>query len=110
MGSGKMVVYDDTSREPVRIFDSGADLPDPGTFGEHHLSYRTGDILSPKMDVTEPLSRELAEFCNAVRNGSELRSSGELGLDVVRITESVDHSLALGGRLVRVKAPALSRR
>ncbi len=110
VGSRKMVVYDDTSTEPVRIFDSGADLPDPGTFGEHRLSYRTGDILSPKVDFTEPLSRELGEFCSAVRNGSEPRSSGELGLDVVRITESVDHSLALGGRLVRVKSPELSRR
>ncbi len=103
VGSRKMVVYDDTSREPVRIFDSGADLPDPGTFGEHHLSYRTGDILSPRVDTTEPLSCELADFCRAVRDGSEPRSSGELGLDVVRITESVDRSLSLGGRLVPVK-------
>jgi predicted dehydrogenase len=106
VGSRKMVVYDDTSREPVRIFDSGADLPDPGTFGEHHLSYRTGDILSPKIDVTEPLSVELADFCHAVRDGSEPLSSGELGLDVVRITEAVDRSLALGGRVVHVRPKA----
>jgi predicted dehydrogenase len=110
VGSRKMVVYDDTSSEPVRIFDSGANLPEPDSFGEHHLSYRTGDILSPKVDFTEPLSRELAEFCSAVRNGTEVRSSAEVGLDVVRITESVDHSLALGGRLVRVKSPTTSMR
>ena len=30
VGSQKMVVYDDTSTEPVRIFDSGVDLPEPG--------------------------------------------------------------------------------
>ena len=30
-----MVVYDDTSSEPVRIFDSGADLAEPQTFGEY---------------------------------------------------------------------------
>jgi predicted dehydrogenase len=29
VGSRKMVVYDDTSNEPVRIFDSGVMLPDP---------------------------------------------------------------------------------
>jgi hypothetical protein len=97
-----MVVYDDTSKEPVRIFDSGADLPDPGTFSEHQLSYRTGDILSPKVDVTEPLSLQLADFCQAVRNGDEPRSSAGIGLDVVRVTEAVDRSLAVGGRLVRV--------
>ena len=42
VGSEKMVVYDDTSNEPVRIFDSGAKIPDPETFGEYQLSYRDG--------------------------------------------------------------------
>ena len=42
-----MVVYDDMSSEPVRVFDSGVSLPDPATFGEYKLSYRTGDIVSP---------------------------------------------------------------
>ena len=103
VGSRKMVVYDDTSNEPVRIFDSGADLPDPGTFGEYQMTYRTGDILSPKLDVTEPLSLELADFGRAIRDGSEPRSSAEIGLDVVRITETVDRSLAHGGRTIRVQ-------
>ena len=30
-----MVVYDDTSTEPVRVFDSASTLPDPETFGEY---------------------------------------------------------------------------
>ena len=38
VGSRKMVVYDDTSTEPVRVFDSGATLRDPETFGEYQLS------------------------------------------------------------------------
>jgi len=109
VGSQKMVVYDDTSSEPVRIFDSGADLPNPGTFSEHQLTYRTGDILSPKVVFTEPLSLQLTDFCRAVRHGTEPRSSAKLGLDVVRITEAVDRSLALGGRLVRVQPRAKLR-
>src|SRR4029079_8706877 len=48
VGSERMVVYDDASGEPVRVFDSGATLPDPETFGEYQLSYRTGDIVSPR--------------------------------------------------------------
>ena len=35
VGSRKMVVYDDTSTEPVRVFDSGVVLRDPETFGEY---------------------------------------------------------------------------
>src|SRR5215210_3200006 len=34
VGSEKMVVYDDTSTEPVRVFDSGVDYHDPESFGE----------------------------------------------------------------------------
>ena len=60
----KMVVYDDTSTEPVRIFDSGVSLPDPETFGEYQLTYRTGDIVSPRVDAAEPLALELADFCH----------------------------------------------
>ena len=48
VGSDKMIVYDDTSNEPVRVFDSGVMLPDPETFGEYQLTYRTGDIVSPR--------------------------------------------------------------
>jgi protoporphyrinogen oxidase/predicted dehydrogenase len=102
VGSKKMVVYDDTSNESVRIFDSGATLPDPETFGEFQLSYRTGDILSPRIDATEPLSLEVAEFGAAIRKESELVSSPQVGLDVVRTVEAVDHSLVEGGTPVAV--------
>jgi predicted dehydrogenase len=106
VGSRKMVVYDDTSPEPIRIFDAGADLRDPETFGEFRLAYRTGDIVSPRVDVTEPLQLELADFCEAIRIGKGPRSSARLGLDVVRITEAVDRSLAEGGAPVELGSTA----
>jgi protoporphyrinogen oxidase/predicted dehydrogenase len=102
VGSKKMVVYDDTSNESVRIFDSGATIPDPETFGEYRLSYRTGDIVSPRVEATEPLSLELADFGAAIREGSPLISSPEVGLDVVRTVEAVDRSLDEGGIPVSV--------
>jgi predicted dehydrogenase len=97
VGARKMVVYDDTSPEPVRLFDAGVDLPDPTTFGEHQLSYRTGDIVSPRLTAVEPLSLELRDFCNAIREGSTPRSSAEFGAEIVRMLEAVDRSLELGG-------------
>jgi predicted dehydrogenase len=104
VGSRKMVVYDDTSNEPVRIFDSGVMLRDPASFGEYRLTYRAGEIVSPPVDVTEPLSLELADFCAAVRTGSTPRSPAELGLDVVRMIEAVERSLAQDGARVAVEA------
>ncbi len=101
IGSRKMVIYDDTSSEPVRVFDSGVMLPDPTTFGEYRLTYRTGDIVSPRIEVAEPLYLEMADFCRAVRTGTAPVSSVGLGIDVVRMIEAVDSSLdQSSGRVV----------
>jgi len=97
VGSERMVVYDDTSTEPVRVFNSGATLRDPESFGEYQLSYRTGDIVSPRVEVVEPLFRQMEDFCRAVRDGCEPRSSATIGLEVVQTIEMVDRSLELGG-------------
>jgi predicted dehydrogenase len=109
VGSRKMVVYDDTSNEPVRIFDSGASLPNPETFGEYKMTYRTGDIISPRIEVAEPLYLELADFCSSIRSKGHPRSSAQLGLEVVRVVEAVDASLAQNGARVEVaKSAALA--
>ena len=104
VGSRKMVVYDDTSNEPVRVFDSGVMLRDPETFGEYKLTYRTGDIVSPHMEIAEPLKLELEDFAQAILTGSTPRSSRELGLEVVRMVEAVDESLENSGARVEVGA------
>jgi predicted dehydrogenase len=106
VGSDKMVVYDDTGTEPVRVFDSGVTLPDPETFGEYRLTYRTGDIVSPRVDAREPLSLELVDFAEAIRSGSTPRSSAALGLEVVRMIEAVDASLAQNGARVSLASAA----
>jgi predicted dehydrogenase/protoporphyrinogen oxidase len=108
VGSKKMVVYDDTSNEAVRIFDSGAHIPDPGSFSEYRMSYRTGDIVSPRIDATEPLSLELENFAAAIRGEAELVSSPQVGLDVVRAVEAVDQSLLEDGRPVALDDGAAS--
>jgi len=97
VGSRKMVVYDDTSIEPVRVFDAGVTLRDPATFGEYRMSYRTGDIVSPRVDVAEPLLLELNDFCRSIRTGASPRSSSAIGLDVLRTVEAAERSLAGGG-------------
>jgi len=106
VGSEAMVVYDDTSNEPVRVFDSGVSLPDPESFGEYRLSYRTGDIVSPRIAVAEPLALELADFCTAIRTGRAPHCTPQLGVDVVRVIEAVDASLATGERVALAPAAA----
>jgi predicted dehydrogenase len=108
IGAKKMVVYDDTSTEPIRIFDSGVMERDPETYGEFKLSYRTGDIVSPHVAAVEPLYLEMQDFCEAIRTGSTPRSSAALGIEVVRIVEGVDASLDAGGGRVELTTAGLS--
>lgn len=110
VGSRKMVVYDDTSPDPVRVYDSGVTLPDPAGFGEYHLSYRTGDVVSPPLEPVEPLYLEIADFVGAIRDVREPRSSAAFGADVVRIAEAVDRSLAEGGVPVAVSVAPVGGR
>jgi predicted dehydrogenase len=104
VGSKKMLVYDDTSNEPVRVFDSGVMLRSPESFGEYNLTYRSGDIISPHVPVAEPLLLEMGDFCDAIRLGREPRSSCELGIEVVRMIEAVDESLRSSGARIDMRA------
>jgi predicted dehydrogenase len=108
VGSRKMVVYDDVSNEPVRVFDSGVLLDDPQSFGEFQLSYRTGEIVSPAIQPAEPLQIEMADFCTSVRTGRQPRSSAPLGVEVVRMIEAVDASLSSSGDRISLVETALS--
>lgn len=108
VGSEQMVVYDDGALEPVRVFNSGVVYEDPETFGEYHLSYRTGDIVSPRIGSSEPLADEMADFINAVRRGETLPEHAELALNVVRMLEAAERSLLLGGEEVRISVPELA--
>ena len=103
VGSDKMVVYEDGAPEPIRLFDHGVVYRDPETFGEYQLSYRTGDIVSPKLESSEPLSLELGDFGRAIRAGDEMSYQATLARDVVAITEAASRSLEAGGAEVHVE-------
>ena len=106
VGSEKMVVYEDGAHEPIRLFDHGVVYTDPETFGQYQLSYRTGDILAPKLETDEPLKVELEDFGRAVREGDEMSYQAALARDVVAITEAASRSLDAGGAEVRVERSA----
>jgi predicted dehydrogenase len=110
VGSGKMVVYDDGAPEPVRVFDHGVVYKDPETFGEHQLSYRTGDIVSPRIDTWEPLTEEMRDFVDAAREGREPVASAGMARNVVRLAEAADLSLRQGGVEVEIGSGAEEQR
>lgn len=97
VGEKKMLVYDDTENvEKLKIYDQGVDYKDPETFGEYQLSYRTGDIVSPRLSNQEPLRMEVEHFLECVRTGADPITNGASGLEVVRSLEAAERSLTLG--------------
>ena len=105
VGSKKMLLYDDTeSVEKVKVFDHGVDYRDPQTFGEFQLSYRTGDIVSPKVSGSEPLFLEASHFVECLETGSCPIADAEAGLAVVASLEAADYSLHHGGVVQTVQA------
>ncbi len=99
VGSQKMAVYDDVHpTEKIKIFDKGVDVPSyTDTYEEFKLSYRSGDVVIPRIDMAEPLRLECEDFINSVANGSEPQCGGESGLRVVKILEAANRSLQNGG-------------
>jgi predicted dehydrogenase len=110
VGSKKMLLYDDTENvEKVKVFDHGVHVSEPSSFGEFQLSYRTGDIVSPKIEHTEPLAIEAAEFLSAVRHGRRPISDGVSGLQVVASLEAAEASLRGGGCEQTIAASPVGR-
>jgi predicted dehydrogenase len=109
VGSKKMVVYEDGSAEALKIYDRGVVYKDPETFGEWHLSYRTGDILSPHLSNDEPLSLQVDDFVRAIRTGELPEYGLALARDVVRLAEAADASLDRGGELVDLSEDVMPR-
>jgi predicted dehydrogenase len=100
VGSKKMLIYDDTQvSEKVKIFDQGVDYHDPETFGEFQLSYRTGDVVSPKLENYEPLAAEIDHLLDCVEKGRTPSADGQSGLRVVKVLEAAERSLAAGGKM-----------
>ena len=112
VGSRKMVVYEDGSAEPLRVFDCGIDYKDPDNFGEWHLSYRSGDIVSPHIPTYEPLARQLGDFIRAVMTGEMPEYGLSLAEEVVRCAEAAETSLDDAGRQVILSeyGPTFGRR
>jgi predicted dehydrogenase len=100
VGSEKMVVFDDlATEERIRVHNKGvvqnrgadeahaaADLTQPP------MSYRYGDVVTPYLELLEPLAVEDEHFAECVRTGATPLTDGESGLAVVEVLEAAQLS------------------
>ena len=94
VGDEKMVVFNDSGPEPIRLFDAGvrSSLDTNGTV-RSAVDYRRGGVVSPHVVMQEPLLVEDQHFIECVRTGTTPSSDGRSGLEVVRILEAADRSM-----------------
>jgi predicted dehydrogenase len=95
-GRKAMIVYDDIEpSEKIRLYDKGIDHDDtkPDPF---FPKYRSGDVLIPALPVTEALAAEARHFAHCIRGKETPRTSVIDGLNLVKILESANESLATG--------------
>jgi predicted dehydrogenase len=110
VGSKRMLIYDDTENvEKVKLYDHGVDFREPDDFGEYQLSYRTGDIIAPKIANLEPLRLEAEHFVECVRTGARPITDGWAGLQVVASLAAAQTSLDQAGVCVAPDAGELCR-
>jgi predicted dehydrogenase len=105
VGSRKMLVYDDIEpQEKIKIYDKGVDVPPYyDTFAEFQLSYRYGDIYSPRIEDYEPLKKLSEHFLDCIRDGKNPHTDGQNGLRVVSILEAACKSLKHSGKAIAVQ-------
>jgi predicted dehydrogenase len=106
VGSDKRIAFNDLDPlERVRVFDKGVKHASPDRFpgfAEHQLTIRDGDITSPALPVREPLKSVCGHFLHCIRRDEVPLTGGRDGIEVVRVMEAIDRSMALRGAPVEI--------
>ncbi|HVF46570.1 MAG TPA: Gfo/Idh/MocA family oxidoreductase [Pyrinomonadaceae bacterium] len=102
-GTRSMIVYDDTeASEKIKIYDKGIDVTTREGVYNTLVQYRTGDMLSPKLDQQEALAVGARHFVDCIKNGTKPLTDGQAGLNVVRILEASAISIKNRGEQIKL--------
>jgi predicted dehydrogenase len=105
-GSRKMIVYDDLEpSEKVKVYDTGVTLNNVSDNAVYNMliSYRTGDMWAPHLDMTEALRSEVLHFVGCIEKGLCPLTDGLSGLQMIRILEAATESMLQFGRPVELE-------
>jgi predicted dehydrogenase len=105
VGSRRRVVFNDLNDvERVRVFERGVSAGDAAadSYGEFKLLVRDGDIISPKVEPSEPLKNQCADFVASIAGGRPPLVTGRFGTSVVRTLVAIEASMRSRGAAVEV--------
>ena len=103
-GSKKMILYNDLEpSDKIKVFNKGVDVIKNENSPSNLVEYKVGDTFLPNLKNIEALKTAVLEFKKMIHNKKyKSRSTGQNGMDVVKILEAADKSMANNGRPVKV--------
>jgi predicted dehydrogenase len=109
-GTKSMIVYDDIeASEKVKVYDKGVIVKNsPESLYKMMVSYRSGDMHAPQLDMSEALLREARHFASCIQNGTTPITDGHAGLRVVSVLEAATRSMKQRGKSVRIGSVAMT--
>jgi predicted dehydrogenase len=107
IGSKKMLVYEDTDiNEPIKLYDKSVMKKryekEYRTFRDFQLIIKNGEINALKVDMQEPLRIECRHFVDCIVHHRRPLTTAEDGLNIVKILEAIDGSLASHNAKVKI--------
>lgn len=99
VGSEKMIIYDDINlNEPVKIYNKKInDFSEKNNYFDSIFSFSIGDIVTPYLELQEPLAGVLNDFENRIKNKKTINklNTRELTLKTIKILEDLDLQLKI---------------
>lgn len=100
-GSRRMVIYDHLDPDnQVKVFDRGVEVQTTEERYRLLVQYRSGDMVAPKIDQTEAVESVCRHFVDCVSQNKKPLTDGRTGLEVVRLLEAAQESMANQGHPV----------
>lgn len=99
-GTKSSIIFDDLEMsEKIKVYDHGVtfDVKDIEARKQVLVNYRRGEMRAPALDNKEALGTELREIAQVLRGKEGQVATGEDGLDIVRVLEAAQKSLAQDG-------------
>jgi len=104
-GSDRMIAWDDANpTEPLKLFEHGTDADQLDLNVRHAMrsARRSGDVLTPKLDPADAMSRALEAFVSACDGGPAPRTDAKSALRVLAVLDAGQQSLEHDGERIEL--------
>lgn len=91
-GSDKLVVYDHTLKNSIRVYDYGVKMDEPmdkDTLYRNLIRHHLGDVYEPELPPNTPLENAISHFLDCVQTGAEPLTGKTAILKTMRVLERI---------------------